>query len=302
MTNRDFATHRLTDAGLQSSTSSGTVPVGPLSVPVGPAAWGTSILVHAGVLASLSLISVGSRIDAPAEIRLHHGRQAVRVTLVEEHPPSMFPEGEHGHPIPPEHRAQPFPDLKQPQSAHNEPRTSVRANSRNAATTEPRAKRLADASRLWPKIELAHAKWASSRVPPPPDAHRKVEADSPVEVAEHQPDNDASETEHDADPQESMPTDQQVGVLTGAEILDLPQPDYPLMSRRLGEEGSVLLRVEVLSSGRAGAIEVLRDPGFPRLVRAATEAARTAQYKPASRRGQPVADHVRIPFRFALHE
>ncbi|MFQ5415344.1 MAG: TonB family protein [Phycisphaerae bacterium] len=90
------------------------------------------------------------------------------------------------------------------------------------------------------------------------------------------------------------------GVKTGVEVVRLPRPRYPLLSRRLGEAGLVVLEVEVLADGRAGAIHIVRDAGYPRLARSAKRAVRKAKFKPATRDGRPVRDVVRIPFRFVL--
>jgi len=91
------------------------------------------------------------------------------------------------------------------------------------------------------------------------------------------------------------------GVESGVEVLDLPRPEYPLISRRRGEEGVVLLRVEVLASGRSGRITVLSGPGHPRLTKSAIKAARKARFQPAMQNGKPIKTVVRIPFRFVLH-
>jgi|GEM_PF-2828356 len=93
---------------------------------------------------------------------------------------------------------------------------------------------------------------------------------------------------------------QTTGVETGVEALDLPTPKYPSLSRRQGEEGLVLLQVEVLADGKVGAITVLRDAGFARLTEAAIAAARKGHFNPATRDGHPVRATVRIPFRFVL--
>ncbi|MCX5653893.1 MAG: energy transducer TonB [Planctomycetota bacterium] len=88
---------------------------------------------------------------------------------------------------------------------------------------------------------------------------------------------------------------------TSVEIVDLPPPEYPPRSRRLGEEGLVVLEVEVLSDGCAGKVRVLQAPDFPRLVEAAIEAATNARFRPATRDGQPVCAVVEIAIRFRLN-
>ncbi len=93
---------------------------------------------------------------------------------------------------------------------------------------------------------------------------------------------------------------QTVGVETGVETLHLPTPKYPSLSRKRGEEGLVLLQVEVLPDGSVGEIIVLEDAGFRRLTQAAISAVRKGRFKPATRDGHPTKDTVRIPFRFIL--
>lgn len=80
-----------------------------------------------------------------------------------------------------------------------------------------------------------------------------------------------------------------------------PAPSYPKSSRRRGEEGKVILRVEVLPDGRAGTVTVGRSSGFGRLDEAASDAVRRWRFHPAQRQGRPVATVVRVPVRFALN-
>jgi protein TonB len=90
------------------------------------------------------------------------------------------------------------------------------------------------------------------------------------------------------------------GAKNGYDDRGLPIPDYPAESRRRGEQGLVLLDVEVKTDGTPGAITVVKDPGFPRLVEAAIEATSEAAFEPAKVDGVPVIAHIRIPFRFVL--
>jgi protein TonB len=87
---------------------------------------------------------------------------------------------------------------------------------------------------------------------------------------------------------------------TAVEIVSLPTPEYPPRSRRLGEEGLVLLEVEVLPDGRVGTVRVLQAPDYPRLVDAAIEAVRSAAFRPATTDGRPVRAFVEVPIRFRL--
>ncbi len=95
---------------------------------------------------------------------------------------------------------------------------------------------------------------------------------------------------------------QPAGVSRGAAIIDLPTPIYPPLSRRLGEQGVVLLGATIGSDGRATNIAVVRAPPHPRLVEAAKRALAEARFKPAMHRGEPTTQHVEIPFAFELRD
>jgi protein TonB len=85
-----------------------------------------------------------------------------------------------------------------------------------------------------------------------------------------------------------------------AAYLDNPQPRYPPLSRRIGEQGRVLLRVLVTPAGSAQEIEVRASSGHSRLDDAAREAVRQWKFVPAKRGDQPVAAWVLIPVSFRL--
>ncbi len=77
-------------------------------------------------------------------------------------------------------------------------------------------------------------------------------------------------------------------------------PAYPPLSRRLGEEGKVLLRVELDEQGNVGSARVATASGFPRLDEAALAAVKTWRCNPARRDGQPVRAVALQPFKFVL--
>lgn len=101
------------------------------------------------------------------------------------------------------------------------------------------------------------------------------------------------------------PTPMPVGpVSLGSELaLTCPEraaPDYPAISRRLGEEGSVVLRVELDEAGTVAAAQVKESSGFARLDAAALAAVKRWHCQPAQRDGQPVRAVALQPFRFVL--
>lgn len=86
-----------------------------------------------------------------------------------------------------------------------------------------------------------------------------------------------------------------------AKYLDNPRPAYPAMSRRLGEEGKVLLRVLVGSGGMARDVQLKEGSGFARLDQAAQEAVSRWRFVPARKGGEAVEGWVLVPISFALN-
>lgn len=82
--------------------------------------------------------------------------------------------------------------------------------------------------------------------------------------------------------------------------LDNPPPVYPAISRRMGERGTVLLRVYVSSGGHAEKVEIKVSSGSQRLDGAAMEAVRQWQFVPAKQGDQAVAAWVLVPISFNL--
>jgi protein TonB len=85
-----------------------------------------------------------------------------------------------------------------------------------------------------------------------------------------------------------------------ADYLRNPHPPYPPLSRRLREEGRVMLRAYVLSDGQAGRVEIKKSSGFPRLDEAARAAVERWRFVPARRGNESVPAWVLIPISFRL--
>ena len=85
-----------------------------------------------------------------------------------------------------------------------------------------------------------------------------------------------------------------------ADYLQNPKPVYPPMSRRLGEQGKVVLRVRVSATGLAQEVEVKQGSGFARLDTAARDAVSRWRFVPAKRGEEPVESWVAVPIQFAL--
>lgn len=85
-----------------------------------------------------------------------------------------------------------------------------------------------------------------------------------------------------------------------AGYLKNPAPPYPALSRRLGEEGRVVLRVFVDENGLPARVEVKTSSGFSRLDDVALGTVRTWKFVPARRGEKPVGTWVLVPISFSL--
>lgn len=85
-----------------------------------------------------------------------------------------------------------------------------------------------------------------------------------------------------------------------AAYLNNPPPAYPMLSRRLREEGEVMLRVLVAADGQPKRIEVRTGSGSERLDRAAEDAVARWRFVPARRGDTAVEAWVLVPIVFKL--
>jgi len=85
-----------------------------------------------------------------------------------------------------------------------------------------------------------------------------------------------------------------------AAYLNNPKPLYPAISRRFGEEGKVVLRVQVAADGSATDVEIRQTSGFARLDAAAREAVVRWRFVPAKQGDVPITAAVLVPIVFNL--
>jgi periplasmic protein TonB len=87
-----------------------------------------------------------------------------------------------------------------------------------------------------------------------------------------------------------------------AAYLSNPAPPYPTLSKRMGEEGRVLLKVHVGVDGRPLDVSIAQSSGFPRLDDSARETVlRTWRFVPARQGDKTVAGSVKVPIIYTLN-
>lgn len=84
------------------------------------------------------------------------------------------------------------------------------------------------------------------------------------------------------------------------DYLENPAPPYPHLSRRLGEEGRVLVRVLVDQEGRPRTVALDSSSGHSRLDNAAIQTVRRWRFIPARHDDRPVSEWVVVPVMFSL--
>lgn len=85
-----------------------------------------------------------------------------------------------------------------------------------------------------------------------------------------------------------------------ADYLQNPKPAYPALSKRLGEQGKVVVRVLIGVDGQAQQTELKQSSGFDRLDQAAVNTVKRWRYVPGKRAGVPQAMWFNVPIHFVL--
>lgn len=85
-----------------------------------------------------------------------------------------------------------------------------------------------------------------------------------------------------------------------ANYLQNPKPPYPALSKRLGEQGKVMVRVLIGVDGTAQKAEIKQSSGFDRLDQSAFTTVLRWRYVPGKRAGVPEAMWFNVPINFVL--
>lgn len=139
------------------------------------------------------------------------------------------------------------------------------------------------------------AKPAPARPDPAPEPHPEPR---------HEPETEDPFDELLSDQQEAVASAQPVSAPVEREPQwrRPPQPPvYPALARRRGQEGEVMLRLDIDARGDVTGARVLASSGYPLLDRAAQQAGLGWELVPARIDGIAVASYVTIPVQFRLH-
>lgn len=161
-------------------------------------------------------------------------------------------------------------------------------------------------------MQQAETAKPQALLPPQPRPQTKLErTDKPVsrpvlrEVAEAAP--------HAAPSEVAPPAVTALPVVAAAPVVDSepdykasylnnPRPAYPMVARRMGWEGRVILNVEVLTDGACGGVNMLRSSGHEVLDNAAMATVKSWRFTPARHAGRIVTQWFKVPIVFLLED
>ena len=87
---------------------------------------------------------------------------------------------------------------------------------------------------------------------------------------------------------------------SNADYLQNPKPPYPSLSKRLGEQGKVIVRVLIGTDGLARKAELRQSSGFERLDQTALNTVLKWRYVPGKRGGVAEEMWFNVPINFVL--
>lgn len=236
-------------------------------------AFALSLVVH-------QLLFAATRNSSPPRSQLHTGRQAVRLTLRPSAPV----------PAPMSETAPAAVTIPEATREHADPRsieTAPAAIVGNAPLTAGSESVTPEPSEPPEAPDRQTSDPTSTSNPPPPREIRVAEEPVQKEAA--------------GAPEQNAALDQQ-GIATPAMVTRGYRPEYPLISRRRGEEGSVIIKFEIFADGTPGHQRVVASSGYPRLDQAALSTLKKTTFAPATEYGRPVRSVSEWTFTFRLED
>jgi protein TonB len=96
-----------------------------------------------------------------------------------------------------------------------------------------------------------------------------------------------------------IPIETRFGASIAPAFLHREMPVYPMMARKLGREGKVVLMLTIDENGNLLNAEVMDKAGYG-FTEAAVEAVKKSTFLPAKKDGKPIASRALLPIRFRL--
>jgi protein TonB len=155
-----------------------------------------------------------------------------------------------------------------------------------------------------PKVQAAKVKAQHAPapvdpvVPPPPVVASRAPSELSITLTPA-----AEESLRAAEPVDAIEAPAPAPVIPprfDAEYLRNPAPVYPALSRRIREQGRVMLRVLVSVDGIAERVELKASSGSARLDQSALETVRQWKFVPARQGDRAIAAWVVVPITFTL--
>jgi TonB family protein len=98
-----------------------------------------------------------------------------------------------------------------------------------------------------------------------------------------------------------VPDNVKFGAANGPQFLYRELPVYPIIARKSGKEGQVVLKLTIDVKGEILNIEVLESAGYG-FTEAAIDAVKKSRFLPAKKDNKPIVSRVILPIRFTLRK
>lgn len=147
-------------------------------------------------------------------------------------------------------------------------------------------------------VSFANVQMQQADVTPQPKPRPREPEPEPLPAEEPAVQQEAPPAPQEASPPSPIVLDAEPDYR--ADYLNNPRPPYPMVARRMGYHGKVVLNVEVLAEGKAGEVKLHQSCGYDILDNAAMQTVKTWRFSPARRFGQPVTQWFLVPIKFSL--
>lgn len=246
---------------------------------------GIVVLAHGGALLAVQRGLERPPLEPPKVPVIAAELITAAVPIIEEVPPSL-PDPPAPTPPKPPPPAPPPPEPPPPKPPKPKPKPPKKQPAPPKPAPVPAPLPVADASPTAMSVPPAPAE----NVQPDPEPAPPVAYSGPPG-----PPGPPSGTSGSGEPHVTLPSSK-------ASYLNNPRPQYPPMSKRLGETGTVMLKVLVGADGTAKEVLIHKSSGFERLDVAALEAVRKWRFVPGTRLGVPEDMWFNVPVKWVLND